>query len=82
MAIVVVGSVALDSVETPFGKVDDVLGGAASYFSLAASLYAPVELVAVVGDDFPARYLDDLRARGCAVSPARRFAGAGAMAWI
>jgi sugar/nucleoside kinase (ribokinase family) len=63
VAIVVVGSVALDSVETPFGKVDDVLGGAASYFSLAASLYAPVELVAVIGDDFPARYLDDLRAR-------------------
>jgi sugar/nucleoside kinase (ribokinase family) len=63
VAIVVVGSVALDSVETPFGKVDDVLGGAASYFSLAASLYSPVELVAVVGDDFPSRYLDDLRAR-------------------
>lgn len=63
MAIVVVGSVALDSVETPFGKVDDVLGGAASYFSLAASLYAPVEMVAVVGDDFPGRYLDELRTR-------------------
>ncbi len=63
MAIVVVGSVALDSIETPFGKVDDVMGGAASYFSLAASLYAPVELVAVIGDDFPARYLDEFRAR-------------------
>jgi sugar/nucleoside kinase (ribokinase family) len=63
VAIVVVGSVALDSVETPFGKADDVLGGAASYFSLAASLYSPVELVAVVGDDFPGRYLDELRAR-------------------
>lgn len=63
VAIVVVGSVALDSVETPFGKVDDVLGGAASYFSLAASLYSPVELVAVVGDDFPGTYLDTLRSR-------------------
>ena len=63
MAIVVVGSVALDTIETPFGKLDDAMGGAASYFSLAASLYAPVSLVAVIGDDFPARYLDELRAR-------------------
>ena len=63
VAIVVVGSVALDTIETPFGKLDDALGGAASYFSLAASLYAPVNLVAVIGDDFPARYLDELRAR-------------------
>src|SRR5512146_161514 len=51
LAIVVVGSVALDSVETPFRKVDNVLGGAASYFSLAAALYAPVNLVAIIGDD-------------------------------
>lgn len=63
MAIVVVGSVALDTIETPFGKLDDAMGGAASYFSLAASLYTPVDLVAVIGDDFPARYLDELRSR-------------------
>ncbi|HEX5440651.1 MAG TPA: sugar kinase, partial [Ktedonobacterales bacterium] len=60
MAIVVVGSVALDTIETPFGKLDDAMGGAASYFSLSASLYTPVDLVAVIGDDFPARYLDEL----------------------
>lgn len=75
MAIVVVGSVALDSVETPFGKVDDVLGGAASYFSLAASLYAPVELVAVIGDDFPAPYLDNLRARPIDLAGLRSMPG-------
>lgn len=52
--ILVVGSVALDSVRTPWGEVDEVLGGSASYFSFSASLFAPVRLVAVVGEDFPA----------------------------
>jgi sugar/nucleoside kinase (ribokinase family) len=55
--LLVVGSVAIDNVETPFGKAPNVLGGAASYFSLAASLFTPVRLVAVVGKDFPAEYL-------------------------
>ena len=53
MSILVVGSAALDTVETPFGSVEDVLGGSAIYFSAAASYFAPVNLVAVVGDDFP-----------------------------
>ncbi len=52
-AILVVGSVAYDSVETPFGKADSVLGGSATYFATAASFFAPVRLVAVVGEDFP-----------------------------
>ncbi|GAC1397981.1 MAG: PfkB family carbohydrate kinase [Ktedonobacteraceae bacterium] len=63
MPILVVGSVALDGVETPFAKVDSVLGGAASYFSTAASLYDQVNLVAVVGNDFPQQHLDFLRSR-------------------
>ncbi|MEW5974668.1 MAG: PfkB family carbohydrate kinase [Acidobacteriota bacterium] len=58
MAILVVGSVAFDSVKTPFGKVDDVLGGSASYFSIAASFFSPVNLVAVVGEDFPAAHVE------------------------
>lgn len=58
MSILVVGSVALDVVETPFAKVEEVLGGAASYFSTAASLYDQVNLVAIVGTDFPQKYLD------------------------
>jgi len=61
--ILVVGSVALDGVETPFARVESVLGGAASYFSTAASLYDQVNLVAVVGSDFPQEYLDFLRNR-------------------
>ncbi len=58
MPILVVGSVALDTIETPFAKVEGVLGGAASYFTTAASLYDTVNLVAVVGSDFPHEQLD------------------------
>jgi sugar/nucleoside kinase (ribokinase family) len=58
VSILVVGSVALDAVETPFAQVEDVLGGAASFFATAASLYNRVHLVAVVGSDFPQEYLD------------------------
>jgi len=64
MSLLVVGSVALDSVETPFGKADEVLGGSATYFSASASHQAPVQLVGVVGDDYPVDRLEALRARG------------------
>jgi sugar/nucleoside kinase (ribokinase family) len=64
MSLIVVGSVALDSVETPFGKRDDVLGGSATFFATAASFFAAPKIVAVVGEDFPAAHLDALRARG------------------
>ena len=53
MSILVVGSVALDSVETFFGSADRVIGGSAVFFSAAASLLCPVRLVGVVGDDYP-----------------------------
>jgi sugar/nucleoside kinase (ribokinase family) len=55
MSLLVVGSVAFDGIETPHGKVERTLGGAASYFALAASQFAPVRLVAIVGDDFTAK---------------------------
>jgi sugar/nucleoside kinase (ribokinase family) len=64
MSVLVVGSVALDSVETPFGKRDDVLGGSATYFAAAASLLTKVTVVGVVGEDFPLAELDFLRKRG------------------
>ncbi|MBV6419346.1 MAG: putative sugar kinase YdjH [Ignavibacteriaceae bacterium] len=61
MSLLVVGSVALDSVETPFDKIEDALGGSATYISLAASYFsAPVELIGVVGNDFPKKYIDML----------------------
>ena len=62
--ILVVGSVAFDDLETPAGKRDKCLGGSANYFSASASLFAPVRLVAVVGDDFPDDHLARLAARG------------------
>jgi sugar/nucleoside kinase (ribokinase family) len=55
MSLLVVGSVAFDALETPFGKVERTLGGAASYFALAASHFTPVRVVAIVGDDFTAK---------------------------
>ncbi|WP_305045734.1 PfkB family carbohydrate kinase [Geoalkalibacter sp.] len=63
MSILVVGSVAFDSVETPFGKADEVLGGSATYFSTSASFFTEVDLVAVVGEDFPAEHVRFLEGR-------------------
>src|ERR1017187_7986241 len=64
MSVLVVGGVALDSVETPFGKADDVLGGSAGYFSASASHQTAVQLVGVVGDDFPVEKLEALTSLG------------------
>jgi sugar/nucleoside kinase (ribokinase family) len=73
--LLVVGSVALDSVETPFGARDEALGGSATYFSAAASLLAPVHVVGVVGDDFPLEHLQFLRARGVQLDALERVPG-------
>jgi sugar/nucleoside kinase (ribokinase family) len=64
MSLLVVGSVALDSLETPFGRREDVLGGSASYFSACASFFAPTRVVAVVGEDFPEEHVRFLASRG------------------
>jgi sugar/nucleoside kinase (ribokinase family) len=64
MSLLVVGSVALDTVETPFGRADDALGGSATFFSAAASIFCPVQLVGVVGDDYPTEALGFLADRG------------------
>ena len=64
MSLLVVGSVALDSVETPFGKADLVLGGSATFFSASASNLVPVQVVGVVGDDYPVDKLEPLKKRG------------------
>jgi sugar/nucleoside kinase (ribokinase family) len=63
MPILVVGSVAYDTVETPFGRAERVLGGAASFFSVAASFFVPVNLVGVVGTDFGEKELAAFRGR-------------------
>ena len=64
MSVLVVGSIALDTVETPFGKVEDALGGSAVYFSASAANFHPVQVVGVIGDDFPDGALDLLSERG------------------
>jgi sugar/nucleoside kinase (ribokinase family) len=63
MSILVVGSVAFDTVETPFGRAERVLGGSASFFSVAASFFVPVNLVGVVGTDFGEKQLAAFRGR-------------------
>ena len=63
MTVLVVGSVALDSVETPFGKADEVVGGSGTFFAASASHFTKVQLVGVVGNDYPVHKLDPLRAR-------------------
>ena len=64
MSLLAVGSVALDSVETPFGRKEDVLGGSATFFATSASFFTRTRIVAVVGDDFPQEHVEFLRARG------------------
>ena len=68
MTVLVVGSVALDSVETPFGRADEVLGGSGTFFSASASHFTPVQLVGVVGDDYPLADLEPLAGRGVDLS--------------
>ena len=64
MGVLVVGSVALDSVETPFGEARDALGGSATFFSIAASYFTEVSIVAVVGTYFPPEHIEFLQSKG------------------
>lgn len=74
-ALLVVGSVALDSVKTPFGEVTEVLGGSATYFSTAASYFTTVRLIAVVGEDFPEAHVKFLKSRGIDLTGLERRPG-------
>jgi len=64
MSLLVVGSVAIDSIETPTETRENILGGSATYFSYSASFFSPVKLVGVVGEDFPQEHVELLRGRG------------------
>jgi len=82
MGILVVGSVALDTVETLEGKVEDSLGGSATYFSVAASFFhQQIHLVGVVGDDFPSEYVDFLSKRGIDLQGLERITGGKTFRW-
>lgn len=75
MGIVVVGTVAFDTVETPFGRGENVLGGSATYFSTSASFFSDISLVAVVGEDFPEEHLQYLRSREIDLQGLQRIPG-------
>lgn len=82
MKLLVVGSVALDTIESPAGRVEEALGGSAAFFATAASFFAPVSLVAVVGDDLDEERIDLLRRRNIDLAglhrvPGRTFRWAG-----
>lgn len=73
--LLVVGSVALDTVRTPFGEASEVLGGSATYFATAASYFTSVDLIAVVGEDFPEEHLTFLQRRGIDLTGLERRPG-------
>lgn len=80
--LLIVGTVAFDAIETPFGKTDKVLGGAATFIGLAASYFrADAAIVSVVGDDFPASYLELFRDRGIDISGLEVVSGAKTFFW-
>jgi sugar/nucleoside kinase (ribokinase family) len=75
MSLLVVGSVAFDAIETPFGRVERTVGGAATYFSLAASFFTRVNLVGVVGNDFTAKHEEVFRGRSVDLAGLERAEG-------
>jgi sugar/nucleoside kinase (ribokinase family) len=81
MAVTVVGSVAFDALETPFGKRDRILGGAATHFSLAASFFTDVHVVGVVGDDFGEAELAVFHARRINIDDVERVPGGRSFFW-
>jgi sugar/nucleoside kinase (ribokinase family) len=81
MSLIVVGSVAYDGVTTPHGKVDRMLGGAATYIALSASYFTPVKIVAVVGDDFDQEDTDLLTSRNIDLAGLERVPGGKTFFW-
>ena len=79
--LLIVGTLALDDVETPSAKRTDIVGGAGYYAAVAATLFAPVNLVGVVGDDFPQHALDTLSARGVDLAGVETVAGQQSFHW-
>jgi len=75
MGVLVVGTVAFDSVETPHASAEKILGGSAAYFAMTASFFTPVQLVGVIGEDFPQEYLDLLSRRGVDLEGLKREKG-------
>ncbi len=75
MTILVAGSIAFDSIKTPFGERDMALGGAANFFSVSASLFTPIQLVGIIGEDFPENHLEYLRSKQVDTAGVQRVSG-------
>jgi sugar/nucleoside kinase (ribokinase family) len=75
VSVLVVGTVAFDSIETPFGSAERILGGSAAYFALAASFFTSVRIVGVIGQDFPEEYLELFSRRGVDLEGIKRESG-------
>ena len=82
MTVLVIGSIALDTLETPFGRAEELLGGAGSYFSLAASVLIDVRLVGVIGADLPERHIETLRSRGVDLDGLQRVQNGKTFRWV
>ena len=82
MSLLTIGTVAFDAIETPYGKTDKIIGGACTYIALSAAMFVPkVNVVAVVGDDFPESYLDLLKSRGVDLTGLQIRAGEKSFFW-
>src|SRR5687768_12215777 len=86
MSLVIVGSIALDHVKTPIEEHSQLLGGSASFASIAASYYTPVQLVAIVGTDFPKHYMEEFQNRkidltGLQIAEGKTFRWSGEYFW-
>jgi len=86
MSVLVVGSIALDNVKTPIEEKSDLLGGSTAYASVAASFFSPVNLVGIVGEDFPKEHIEYLRSRkidltGLQIVPGKTFRWSGEYMW-
>jgi sugar/nucleoside kinase (ribokinase family) len=82
MSLIVVGSMAFDAIETPFGKVDKIVGGSATYVAYTASNFiTPIQQVSIIGEDFPKEELDELTKRGVDLKGVEKVAGKKSFFW-
>jgi sugar/nucleoside kinase (ribokinase family) len=82
MSLIVVGSMAFDAIETPFGKIDRIVGGSATYVAYTASNFVtPIQQVSVIGDDFPAEELEELQKRGVVLDGVEQVKGKKSFFW-
>lgn len=82
MSIIALGTMAFDAIETPFGKIDKVVGGSATYVAYAAShLYKPIQQISVVGEDFPEEEMNELKSRGVQLDGVEIIQGKKSFFW-